>query len=118
MADEDEEEGQPVELVGRYKLMGDEYRTFPWADGALLIIGNCHQMISPNPVGHRHFCKFMHDKANSKAIQNIAHLYGVDNEYLDRHSKQVAIEVEGIEFVGFLTEDGNFIDLEGNPIKV
>lgn len=106
-----------VELVARYKIYGDrDYQTFPWADGALVIVHECHQESCDDPVGHRHFVKFLDQEFNSRAFMEMRRLHP-NSDYTDVCHRHVALEVSSLEFVGFLETSGDIVDRNGEKIE-
>ncbi len=106
-----------IELVARYKIYGDrDYQTFPWADGALVVVHDCHQESCDDPVGHRHFIKFIDSAFNERAMAEMRVLHPY-SDYTDVCNRHVALEVSSLEFIGFLEPSGDIVNGNGEKIE-
>lgn len=100
-----------VELVARYRVAADDHRTYPWADGSLMIVHDEHSEAG----SHRYYITFMDKPTQHRAWTEMRSTYK-DNPYTKEYA--IALEIPSLEFVGFLKEDGSIVDAHGSVVAV
>lgn len=110
-----------VEVVVQYKIEKDRHKLFPWADGSLAEMHECnHKRCSNPPHGvHKHFVRFLDSMIHVRACEQVAlgRVPRAAKVEIDPVTYRISLEVTSLQFYGFLRQDGEIINADGERIE-